>query len=197
MIMGLKPANDDVKGRPWFESDVSRQWWLDLDPTVGYGLKLVNQAKAWEAKQASRSGREIAAPVLDDAERNKGYANDAANESEFIFSVTDADKVICGITGDEMKVKKSYRRIKVRLSSTCYIYIYIDTGASGCYITNERIAEIQKISPESIVSSEKYSENYTCQTYDASPWETPHRSRLPTPSLSLIPPTSLVTRCQH
>ncbi len=27
MVMGLKPANDDVKGRPWFESDVSRQWW--------------------------------------------------------------------------------------------------------------------------------------------------------------------------
>ena len=150
---------------PWFESDVSRQWWLDLDPTTGYGLKLVNQAKAWEA---SRSGKEIAAPVFDNAERNKGYAADAANNSDFIFSVTDTDKVICGITGDETKVMKSYRRIKVRLSSTYCIYVYIDTGASGCYITNERIAEIQKICPESIVSSAKYSEDYTCQTYDAS-----------------------------
>jgi len=46
--------------------------------------------------------------------------------------------------------------------------VYVDTGATGCYVTGKRIAWIRANFPDAIVSIEKNDENGTPRTYDAS-----------------------------
>ena len=77
MVVGLKPLNDQVSGRPWFEYDPSRQWWLNLSQTSGFGWRLVDAAKQWDAQQAARSGQEAVAPVSDVQMQNKIYVDEA------------------------------------------------------------------------------------------------------------------------
>ena len=118
------------------------------------------------AQQAARSGKETVAPVAEVQARNKKYEDEA--DYGYIFNINDDEDEMCGTTGGEASVSKSYRGIKLRLGPDISCLVYVDTGATGCYVTGKRIAWIRANFPDAIVSIEKDDENGTSRTYDAS-----------------------------